>query len=220
MYKFDTHVHTSETSSCAVVEAEDAVKLYIEAGYSGFCITDHYYNWFFNTRPEDSWADNIARYLKGYHNAKQYGDSHGFTVLLGLEIRFSDSPNDYLIYGVTEEFLAQYPKLYDYSKEDFKHLAYEHGILIFQAHPFRVNITRENPLYLDGVEVYNGNPRHNSNNHLALEFADNNGLLHSAGSDFHHIQDTGVSGIMTETRIENNDDFLTVLKSREFEIIK
>ena len=42
MFRFDTHVHTDETSHCGKVPGEEMVKLYAEAGYSGFVMTDHY----------------------------------------------------------------------------------------------------------------------------------------------------------------------------------
>ena len=46
-----------------------------------------------------------------------------------------------------------------------------------QAHPFRTGLTREDPALLDGVEVFNGNARHDSHNDDALRFARENGLL-------------------------------------------
>ena len=42
-FKLDIHVHTSETSSCGQVSAQEAVRLYEQAGYDGIIITDHYH---------------------------------------------------------------------------------------------------------------------------------------------------------------------------------
>jgi len=55
----------------------------------------------------------------GYDEAKKAGDICGVTVLLGMEIAFADSPNDYLVYGVTEELLLRYPELYRHDPQSF-----------------------------------------------------------------------------------------------------
>lgn len=220
MYKFDTHVHTSETSPCGSVSAVDAVKLYIKAGFNGVCITDHYNRKYFDAWKCDTWNDIISVFLKGYHNAKKFGDGNNFNVLLGAELMFDNNPNEYLLYGITEEFLYQYPRLYEYEIDDFRKLATKNNILIFQAHPYRPNLTRENQLYLDGIEVVNGNLRHNSHNDLALDFALKNGLLFSGGSDCHEIEDVGKSGIITNKRIENLNILINILKTSDLEVIQ
>jgi len=220
MYKFDTHVHTSETSPCGSVSAEDTVKLYIKAGYSGVCITDHYNRRYFDAWKCDTWSDTISRFFQGYRKAKEYGDKNNFDVLLGAELMFDNSLNEYLLFGITEEFLYQYPRLYEYKIEDFRKLTTKNNIMIFQAHPFRPNLTRENPLYLDGVEIANGNFRHNSHNDLALNFAHQNGLLISGGSDCHEIEDVGKSGIMTDLKIENLDTLINILNTKNLEVIQ
>lgn len=46
-YLYDTHVHTSESSPCGRLNAQETVRLYSQAGFSGFCITDHYTRDFF-----------------------------------------------------------------------------------------------------------------------------------------------------------------------------
>ena len=42
MYKFELHLHTDESSGCGKVPAKDAVALYMENGYDGFVVTDHF----------------------------------------------------------------------------------------------------------------------------------------------------------------------------------
>ena len=102
----------------------------------------------------------------------------------------------------------------------FRKLATEHSILIFQAHPFRPGLTREDPQYLDGVEVLNGNPRHDSHNDLAANFAEVNHLYISAGSDCHRLEDVGRSGIMTNDRIQNMDILRRHLSEPDIDIIE
>lgn len=55
MFKIDTHVHTAETSACAKTMAREAVQLYKESGYQGIIITDHYYEYYFETSVERTW---------------------------------------------------------------------------------------------------------------------------------------------------------------------
>ena len=213
MFKFDTHIHTAETSPCAKLTAVETVRLYQEAGFSGLCITDHYSKNLLASFSSTSWKDAVDRYLVGYRNAKEYGDKKGIDILLGAEILLDGTRNDYLLFGLTEEILYNFPHLYSYKIEDLKKFAENHNLLLFQAHPFRHYIVLENPLNIHGVEVVNGNPRHNSSNDLALAFALENKLLMSGGSDCHEIEDIGRSGILTDVRIKDEKTFIEVLKS-------
>ena len=223
MYKFDTHVHTAESSICSKVMAKDMVNLYLDAGFSGVCITDHYckggYTGF--DRWDGSWPEKVNRFLEGYRIAAEYGSSLGLTVLPGAELRFSGFPSDFLLFGLTEQFLYDYPELYDYVLEDFRALAKQHDILVFQAHPFRGEKgNAADPRYLDGVEVLNGHNGHNSRNDLAAEFAKENSLLACAGSDFHHLGGHGTTGLLTSTRIQSMDTLRKVLGEQNFSIIQ
>ena len=192
MYKYDIHVHTSETSPCGKVEAIDVVKLYKKAGYTGIIITDHY--------------------LKGYKKALIEGGNIGLNVLLGMEIKFNDNPNDYLVYGIDEEFLKDNPELYNINLREFRNLIANRDMLIFQAHPFRKGQHIEEPELLDGIEVYNGNPRHNSHNDQAFDFAIKNQLRFISGSDFHQIEDLARGGIIINYNITTIKELVGVLK--------
>lgn len=169
LYKFDTHVHTSETSPCGNIKAAELVHLYKNAGYSGVVITDHYFGDYFRSLQVRSWKDKMETFLSGYKSAYAEGQKIGFTVLLGMELRFDENSNDYLVYGIDEALLLKHKELYTLGLKKFKSFAKKHGILIYQAHPYRSWVSPANPAYLDGVEVFNGNPRHDSNNHLAVE---------------------------------------------------
>ncbi len=219
MFRFDTHVHTSEVSPCGQISAEDTVKFYVCAGFSGICITDHYYRKSFDTWNSRDWNDTAEKYLSGYRAARKAGARKNLDVLLGAEIMFDGSPNEYLLYGVTEEFILRNPRLYEYPMKDFWALAKKNDILIYQAHPFRKNLTREDPRFLDGVEVINGNLRHESHNEQALEFARVRELPGLGGSDCHKPEDVGKSGIITKERIRDMDALKAVLRAGAYEMI-
>lgn len=214
-YKFDTHVHTKETSVCAQVEAREVVRLYKNAGFEGIIITDHYYESFFQSIEKPSWEDKIDCYLRGYKNAVDEGTKIGFTVLLGIELRFLENANDYLVYGLTEEFLKENPELYKLGLKSFKELIEKKDILIFQAHPYRPRMVVADPRLIHGLEVFNGNPRHESKNDKALLYAKEHGLMLSSGSDFHSVEDLARGGIAFSKKITSSKEFVQEMKNTE-----
>ncbi len=220
MFKLDTHVHTSEVSPCGNVTAIDTVNLYKESDYNGIIITDHYYKAYFDKMGDISWDEKINNFLAGYRAAKMQGDNVGVKVFLGAEFTFEFSPNDYLAYGITEAFLKDNPMLYNYSMVDFYKVAKKNGLLVCQAHPFRPYLTPEKPELLDGIEVYNGNPRHNSQNNLALEYAIEHNLKMLSGSDCHEICDVGRGGIVLNSEISSSEELLYVLENERVGMIR
>lgn len=224
-YKFDPHIHTSETSSCAFIEAKSIVKQYHEKGFDGIVITDHYFKEYFDSFGDLDWNDKINAFLKGYRLAKTEGNKINFKVFLGMELRFNGCQNDFLIYGINEKFLFEHPQLYELSIKDFKSLTLDKNILIYQAHPcrydFRMNISNfpEKPEHLYGMEVLNGNSVHDSSNAKAFDFATKNNLRMIAGSDFHIVNDLARTGITFDKKIENYTEFVASLKTNLYEII-
>lgn len=199
-YKYETHFHTDETSFCGKVPAATGVRLYHQAGYTGIIVTDHYFRGFFDIHPFSKWERKIDLFLNGYRNALEEGLRLGMDIQLGMELRFDENFNDYLVCGFDEDFLLTNRKLYRLGLEGFRRLTAGSGIAIVQAHPFRFGMTLAPPELIDGIEVYNGNPRHDSKNHLALEHAESNNLKMVSGSDFHRIGDEARGGIIVEER--------------------
>lgn len=214
-FKYDTHVHTSEVSPCGKVPAKEAVKMYKDAGYYGIVITDHYCDSFFIGLGDLTWDEKIDCYLEGYNIALNAGKILGLEVILGMEIRFIENANDYLVYGIDEEFLRSNKELYKLSLREFRDLTKEENILIFQAHPFRPNMIPAPVELLDGVEVYNGNPRHNSNNDIAYEYALKNQLGMLSGSDFHRMVDIARGGIVISESIGNSHKFSNIIRNNK-----
>lgn len=219
MYKFDTHVHTSEVSACGIVPGSEMVRLYKEAGYSGVIITDHFHSDFFDQFPDLPWQEKVAHFLSGYRAARAEGEKIELTVLLGMEIRFPEAFNDYLVYGFDETFLMEHEDVYAIGLEKFHGLIQGSNIRIYQAHPFRDDMERVNPKFLDGAEVMNGNPRHDSRNHLARSYAQEHSLKMLAGSDSHQVGDVGRSGILTPRPIQSIGEFVALLDGDEFKLI-
>ncbi|MBR5441589.1 MAG: PHP domain-containing protein [Clostridia bacterium] len=218
-YKYEIHAHTKNTSWCGDIDARELVEKYKEAGYSGIVITDHYSPMTFHISEFFNKKKAIDHFLAGYRKAKEC-ETDDFSVLLGLELRFYATVNDYLVYGVTEEMLYELPFMLKlYIKRASKMLR-ERGCLFIQAHPFRKMISRANPKHLDGVEVFNGKAEKEANDN-SLKWAEEiNAPIKTSGSDCHRESGVGFGGIITKEPIKTNDDLLRILKSGEFELIK
>jgi predicted metal-dependent phosphoesterase TrpH len=216
-FLIDPHVHTAETSSCSRLPAAELVRLYRSKGYDALIVTDHYFDEFFDAEGNGSlpWRRRVERYLAGFRNARREGERIGLRVFLGLEVRLSGSPNDYLVYGPDEEFLEESPPLFRLDLAGLGLVVRALGGALVQAHPFRPVCTRADPALLDGVEVFNGNPRHRSRNELAGAFARKHGLLRFSGSDAHQEEDVGRGGMRLPRAIGSLKEFLDCLGEAE-----
>lgn len=197
-YLYDLHIHTSESSGCGETCAADIVARYKGLGYDGIVITDHVGASALRNRGE-TYDEKITNVLKGYRAAKALEDEN-FTVILGMELRFLENDNDYLVYGIDEEFMRRV-NLTEFEKpEDFVAVAKENNLAFFQAHPFRDGMTVLNPTILDGIEVYNGHGGHDSRNDIALCWAKKFGVRMISGSDFHYVSKAEPGGVYFEER--------------------
>ena len=223
MGKFEMHVHTEECDICAHVKAKDIVRMYQEKGYSGLVITDHYFamsfEWFGDDLTEGTHHEFIDRWLRGYREAKKEGDKIGMTVLLGAEVRL-DGPNinDYLVYGIDEDFLFQAPFLNRLSSLQELISILPENACVVQAHPFRDNMTVQGPELLFGIEVNNGGTEP-FRNEMARTFAAHYGKPMLSGSDFHHADHLARGGIVTDDDIKTEQDLVRVLRSGNYELL-
>lgn len=218
----EMHCHTKESSPCGHVSARELVNMYKAKGYGMVVITDHYaaYQWDAPRLMRKSWDKRIEFYLRGYRAAKSEGDAIGMKVALGLEVQFDGyAPYDFLVYGVDEEFVMRNPYLNAYSPYEFRELCDEHGFAMFQAHPYRFDKAPLEPMCCHGIEVVNGNPRHNSHNALAVEYAREHSLNIISGSDFHEKEDCAIGGVMLDDDISTSKDVAASIIARSPELI-
>lgn len=213
-YLFDTHIHTKEASSCSRVFAADIVKRYKELGYDGIIITDHFSSSQFK-RHGDTYAEQVQTYLSGYRAAKKFEDEN-FHVILGMELRFLENDNDYLVYGFDEDFVLRNDLTQFNDPEEFRPFAEANNLIIFQAHPFRIGMTVIDPDLLDGVEVYNGHGDHYSRNTVANKWADTHSLRKLSGSDFHGNLSLEPGGVYFEEYLTDSKQVAEALRNGKY----
>lgn len=219
-YKYEMHCHTKIGSrQCGRMMPKDIAKLYIEKGYSGIVVTDHYSPLTFS--PFHGYfapQTKIDNYIAAYEEFKKY-ESDDFSVMFGIELRHYATANDYLIYGMDENWLRKQGNLLAVWEREMYELMHSEGYLVFQAHPYRPGIKRCNPDYIDGVEIYNGKSTREQNE-SAYAWAKQTGKLMISGSDFHVPKNLARGGIITNKKISNNADLLDMIKSQDFKMIQ
>lgn len=211
-YKTELHAHTSEVSRCAQICGEELVNLYEKAGYSTVVITDHMSKRTFPVVKKWKWNEYVNNYLIGYNAAKKAAQGR-LNIILGMEISFYENDNDYLVYGVDEKFLRRHPNMLEMGIRKFSDIAKRSGLIVVQAHPFRDHMTVIKPGIVEGIEVFNAHPGHDSRNDIARMWAEKYGYkIKTSGSDFHEIHHGARGGIITDFEIKDNEALFRALR--------
>lgn len=221
MYKIETHLHTNHTSKCGWLDAAALAEGYAKAGYAAVAVTDHYNRDTFEYLNIDTTCpgDVITPFLEGFRRMEAECAKRGLRVYKGAELRFDESSNDYLLYNYPNELLADPEEIFHLGIAAFAPLAREAGALLVQAHPYRKKCTPAIACYLDGVEVLNCNPRHESRNDRAEEYAALHGLLRTGGSDCHRTEDIGLGGILAEELPEDAAGLARLIREGRYTVI-
>lgn len=221
MYKIETHLHTPTISHCAELSPEELVLRYKEAGYAAITVTDHYKAFSFSDAGID-WdepGDKLHAFLEGYRHVKAIGEKVGLKVYYGAELQFYENKNDYLVYGFSNQLLADPKTVCPMGIAAFSKLAKEDGALLIQAHPFRRFCVPVAPYLIDGVEAVNRHDCHQNRNDLAIEYSRRYELLMTGGSDCHVPEDVGRGGIDADYLPEDSDELAELLRSGRFTIL-
>lgn len=217
-YRAELHAHTEPASLCGHILPERMVELYASKGTRSLAITNHLNLYSMGERTPEEY---VRDYLDDYYRTKAAAEAVGMSALLGVEIRFdSEGKNDYLVYGVTPDDLPRMVELLPYGIENFYREFKTEQNLILQAHPFRDGVTLAPLSALDGIEVFNLHPGHNSRVSWAAKYAKENGLLISCGSDVHREDRAFGCFLRTKEPLLDSFDIVRALRSRDvlFEI--
>ena len=152
-------------------------------------------------------------YLEDFYKAREAaGDA--LNVILGVEMRFEGSSNDYLVYGVSEEDIPRFIELVPHGIENFyKEVKSERNVII-QAHPFRKGVTLAPLDSIDGIESFNIHPGHNSRVGIGARYAKLKDLLVTGGTDFHHEGHQALCLMRSKEEMKNSYDVAEAIKSR------
>lgn len=216
-YKIELHAHTSPCSGCSHIPPREMVQRLKAKGYDAVVIANHFYS----DGPYAHADDPVATYLEDFRIATDEGEKLGLQVLLGAEFRFTENMNDYLIYGVDETFLREtFPRL-DMGIEAFYREYANEDRLILQAHPFRNGMTLISPAYLDGIEMMNLHPHHNSRVGVAARYTAEQPMpVVTLGTDLHDPGHEGIAALRTRELPTNGTELVRILRGRDclFEI--
>lgn len=219
LYKYETHSHTSETSRCSQIKGASLVQYYHSIGYSGVCITDHFFNGNTSVPRDVSWENRISLFTAGYKNAAAEGLLLGVSVFFGWEYTYQGA--DFLTYGLSEKWLLEHPDLMNWSLNEYLDRAHDDGAYIVHAHPFReasyIPMIHLNPGRTDAVEINNASMT-DEVNERALWYAESYGLKHFAGSDMHSSNRPRLCGIETSVKFIDSSEFTEYIKNNAYNI--
>jgi len=237
-YKYETHLHTLQGSACASSSANEYVKAYYDAGYSGFFVTDHFFGGNTAVPKDKDWKTRVHLYCSGYESAlvtaekfNEENDLTGtdkeFKVFFGIEQTFDG--DDYLIYGLTKEWLLDHPEIEKMRHQQLFELLNSVGGLVIQAHPFRFRGYQQamhiHPRDVHGVEIYNAGNKPEEN-YLAEIYANQYNFPMTSGSDIHTINtlvlhsDLPCGGMEFDTPLKDVFDYATRIKTKSYRLIK
>jgi len=221
-YKYDLHCHTAEGSGCSKLAAADMVRRYLELGYTGIVITDHFTGK--TTVPENAtWPERIERFYDGYNAAKAEGDKLGLDVFFGLE--YSDKGNDFVFLNIGADWLLQNPDMREIGLVPLLKRVREAGGFITHAHPFAIQrwipVIQLVPQWVDAIEVINGGES-DANNARALWFFEQYEKeynLRKVASTDTHEHDAKFTGITLNKRVKTLNGLIEEIKAGRTEII-
>lgn len=226
MYKYQLHIHTAPCSKCGKLTPEELCKALFEYGFKGGVITNHFYhgNSGIDRSENTSWEQFVSAYEEDWFACKKEAEKYDLDIIFSIEESLKPGL-EVLCYGITPKVLYDNPQLKNGDAEEWVRVMRENGVVIIQAHPFREAnyIPNPGPLpieMIDGVEVFNNGNSAGIMNQRALEFAEANPhLLRTSSADAHWYETVQFGGILTEHRIQNEEELARVLRSREYQVL-
>ena len=214
-YRIELHAHTAPVSICSEVSPKELVEIYKGQGFDAVVITNHF-KYLADGADKEKYIND---YVAAFEEAQKIGEEAGLKVYLGTEIRFTENSNEYLIFGVTKDMLSE---IYDFLRNGIENFRKNYSMpesLFIQAHPMRNGMQSVDPSLLDGVEVFNMHPNHNSRVGLVSKYAKENGFtIITSGSDFHHKNQSheGVSAMRCAALPKDSFELAKILKSGDY----
>lgn len=214
--RIELHAHSKPVSPCSEVTPKELIDTYKAHNYDGLVLTNHYIRYLFDGLSKE---EAVEYYLNAFEEASKYGESVGLKVYLGIEYRFDENNNDYLIYGANREIATRLFDCFDMGLKKFRKEISLPDSLFIQAHPLRKNCVLADTDLLDGIETLNLHPGHNGQVGRAVRIADRANLkVTTIGSDFHHkgVDHEAVSALRTKFLPKDSFELVEILKSGDY----
>ncbi|MBR6557541.1 MAG: hypothetical protein IKT70_00860 [Clostridia bacterium] len=238
MYKYELHLSTKDFAPkySDAPSAEEVVENYLKAGYSGIVLTNP---WGYQPFKRSDYIYKSPKqlteeYLEGYYKLKNVAGKE-LDVFLGAEVTFKHCTNEYLVYGLTPEKLAEFDLSGIYSLKKipdiFARIHALGDVLIYQAHPFMPYSRVVEEVYqlrpavrpleqrIDGMEVYIAKDEEKANHFLTKKWARDYNTPTISGSGYSSVGDRIAGGIATEEKIKDNSDLVKILSNEEYKLI-
>ena len=216
-YLYETHIHTREGSACGVSKGREYIQRYLDMGYTGIIVTDHFFRGNCRADRNHPWKKWVQEFCRGYEVARDEGIRRGLDVFFGWEETVDG--NDYLVYGLDKEWLFEHPEAAEWTrKKQFTEVGRNGGCVVL-AHPFRfVNSLKRFPAsseYVDAIEAANaGNDQ--ISDAIALAYARELDVPVTAGSDIHYAGDIApetVLGVYLSKKMETVKDYAAAVRN-------
>ena len=134
-------------------------------------------------------------------------------VWLAPEISPSSRKEEFLLYGIEEDFLFDNPHIYDLPLQDLYEFVDSVGALLVQAHPYRYGLQPAPAEFIHGIEICNTHPGHDSRNDLALKWSQAHPeKIFTAGSDTHRDVHAARSGLYLPDTIQTSAQLAAYLR--------
>jgi len=222
-YLYETHLHTKEGSACGISRGRDYIQRYLDLGYTGIIITDHFFRGSCAVSRYLRWDKWVHEFCRGYENAREEGARRGLDVFFGWEETFDG--DDYLVYGLDKQWLLEHPEAVGWTRKEQFEETRRWGGCVVQAHPFRqyhyigrISLSGA----VDAVEAANG-ANQRSFDALAWAYAKKLNLPVTAGSDIHRVDDMygdNVLGVYLDKRMETIGDYVDVIRNNSIKKLK
>ena len=218
-FLYETHMHTCQGSACSDTLGREYIARYMDEGYAGIIITDHF--WGGNCAVDRSlpWTEFVKRFCAGYEDALNEGIRRNFPVFFGWEETFEG--DDYLVYGLDRQWLVDHPEVIHWSRKEQFEEVHRAGGCVVQAHPFRaasyITAIHLSPDLVDGIEGFNAGNQPNWNI-IGMRYAQVTGKPITAGSDNHHadrMSRENLAGVILDYPMTCIQDYVqTILKQK------
>ncbi len=216
-YIYETHLHTNVGSKCGSTSPEDYIKPYIDLGYTGIIVTDHFFNGNCAIDRSLPWRVQVDNFVSGYERAYEAGLKEGLDVFFGFETRLGN--DEYLVYGLDKTWLYEHPEIVTATRAEQYRLVRDGGGAVVQAHPCRERAYQDGidvyPWCADAAEGYNlGNSRYEDSR--SLQYIKKYNLCCTAGSDVHNVEmfkEKKPFGVVSPKKWSSIADYVQILRS-------